>query len=123
MLEGRPPDARERDLAAGDRDPCTCAACGTLGLLGRRWMPDVVAALQQDEPVRFNALQRQVGDVSARTLTDRLRALEDAGLVAREDRGTAPPHVAYRLTDDGRALAEALEPVVAWARDRAGHDG
>lgn len=102
-----------------DRDPprdCGCGTCDTLRFLGTKWTPHLLGVLHGDAPLRFNEVQRRLDGVSARTLTDRLRELQDRGLVRRRDHGEEPPRVTYRLTEEGRSLVEALERFDAWAR-------
>ena len=63
---------------------------------------------------RFCELERSLSGISPRTLSLRLRALEEEGIVERHTFGEVPPRVEYALTEKGRALArEPLE--VGWA--------
>lgn len=80
-------------------------------LIGKRWTGAVIWALRQ--PCRFNGLL-DIPGISDRVLTERLRELEDNGLVERlvEDR---PVRVTYRLTARGQALAPVLAAVEEWA--------
>jgi DNA-binding HxlR family transcriptional regulator len=61
--------------------------------------------------------------VSEKMLTQRLRELEAAGLVVRVDHGSTPPHVEYRLTDEGRSLAPVLQALYDWGTARAARTG
>ncbi|MDX1745082.1 MAG: helix-turn-helix domain-containing protein [Halobacteriales archaeon] len=72
-------------------------------LLGYKWTVPVVTTLA-DEPHRFNELRRAVGDASAKVLSDRLKQLEEIGIVSRTVLETNPPSVCYELTDRGRDL-------------------
>lgn len=101
-------------------EDCACGVCETVELLGRKWTLDVMGILSPSETVRFNALQRELGRISPRTLSDRLSQLEEAGVVDRIDHEETPPRVEYVLTEKGEALAEALEPLVAWAQEHGG---
>ena len=84
-------------------------------LLARKWAGPIVFSLKDGER-RFCDLERALPDISARVLTQRVRELEDAGLVERLAMGCSPARVGYRLTSRGLALAEALEPLVDWAK-------
>ncbi len=80
-----------------------------LDLLGRRWALRVVWELRGDTGLTFRELQAASGDLSSSVLTDRLRELTEAGVVARDKSG-------YVLTARGRELLELLLPLDAWAR-------
>jgi DNA-binding HxlR family transcriptional regulator len=80
-----------------------------LDLLGRRWALRVVWELRGDTGLTFRELQSASGDLSSSVLTDRLRELTEAGVVARDKSG-------YVLTVRGRELLELLLPLDAWAR-------
>lgn len=88
-----------------------------LDLLGRRWTLRILWELRDGEALAFGALRDRAGGLSTSVLTQRLRELEDAALVARD------PHGAYALTALGRRLLRDLEPLHAfagaWARETA----
>ena len=69
-------------------------------------MPRIIWSLLEG-PRRFADLQRDIGDVSAKVLTSKLRALEREQIVQRTVLPTSPPQVEYALTERGRAF----EPV------------
>jgi len=80
-----------------------------LDLLGRRWSLRVLWELR-DGPVGARALRARCDGMSPSVLYERLRELHDAGLVDHVSGGQ------YALTEHGRALGAALEPLDAWAR-------
>ena len=79
-----------------------------LDLLGRRWALRVLWELRGERSLTFRDLQARAGDMSSSVLNDRLRELREARIIERADGG-------YRLTDLGRELLVALEPLDAWA--------
>jgi DNA-binding HxlR family transcriptional regulator len=85
-------------------------------LIGRRWCGAITRSLLGG-PLRFSELERALPGISARALTQRLRELEDAGIVARVVEPASPVRVRYELTDKGRALDEAVEALESWAHD------
>jgi len=91
---------------AGEKD---CPLDDLLRLLGRQWTPHILWFLGHDGPTRFGDLRRRLDGVSAKVLTERLRALEAAGVIAREQTPTIPPRVTYSLSPRGRELARVLE--------------
>jgi DNA-binding HxlR family transcriptional regulator len=65
---------------------------------------------------RFCELERSLGGISPRTLSLRLRALEEEGIVARETFPEVPPRVEYALTEKGRALVPLIEDMRVYGR-------
>jgi DNA-binding HxlR family transcriptional regulator len=92
-----------------------CPVRATLALLGQKWVPHIVYQLM-DGKLRFNELATEVGGCNSRTLRDRLKALEELGIVSRHIVATMPPWVEYELTERGADLGRALQPLAAWGR-------
>lgn len=92
-----------------------CPAERTLEFLTGKWRPMVIYWLLR-EPMRFNALQRALGQITHRTLAKTLKEMEADGLVHREDFGEIPPRVEYSLTGRGRSLQPVLAAMEAWAK-------
>lgn len=93
-----------------DTDNPTCLA--SLKLLGDYWTLRIIGALGNGE-LRYCAIQREVGGINPVTLSTRLKAMEQAGLIQRAEETCDKISVSYTLTSLGR---EAL-PVLA-AMDR-----
>jgi DNA-binding HxlR family transcriptional regulator len=85
------------------------------GLLERRWTISVVYA-SFEGAARFNEYKQAVGAIPPRTLTERLRELEAAGVLEKEVVPASPPYYEYRLTERGRRLAPVIEALAALAR-------
>lgn len=85
-----------------------------LDVIGGKWKGMIVYQLLDAGPLRFNALRREVGDITQRMLTKQLRELEDDGLVSRTVYAEVPPRVEYRLTPGGAALAPVIAALKAW---------
>jgi DNA-binding HxlR family transcriptional regulator len=83
-------------------------------LLARRWVIGVLTVLWQG-PVRRTQLCGRLGGVSDKVLTDTLRQLEAAGLIARRYYGGTPPRVEYGLTRRGRSLGRLLDAITRWS--------
>lgn len=79
-----------------------------------KWKLLVIYWLAQ-ETSRFNQLQRNLGNITHRTLTRQLNELQAAGIVARKDFKTIPPHVEYSLTPLGQSLIPLLRAMHDWA--------
>jgi DNA-binding HxlR family transcriptional regulator len=82
-------------------------------LLERRWVISVVWA-SLEGAVRFNEFRQAVEGVPPRTLTERLRELERAGVLERRLVNASPPYAEYRLTERGRRLAPVVQAMGAW---------
>ena len=85
-----------------------------LSRVGDKWTMQVVVSLR-DQPMRFNALKRQVEGISQQMLTLTLKSLERDGMVERTVRDTKPPQVEYALTPLGRSLSEPVRQLAHWA--------
>jgi DNA-binding HxlR family transcriptional regulator len=97
-----------------------CPLDPVLSLLAQKWLVHIIWFLGHAESLRFAELQRQLpGDVSAKVLSARLKQLETLNMVARDDKGTSPPHVEYRLTAYGRSIDDLLENLELKARGLA----
>src|SRR5205807_8263170 len=88
---------------------CAVAACAEI--IGAKWTALLVHDLSEG-PRRFSELERSCAGISPRTLSERLRALEDEELVLRRSYPESPPRVEYQLTDRGAALL----PIIAEMR-------
>jgi DNA-binding HxlR family transcriptional regulator len=66
-------------------------------------------------PDRLVAAADVIPGISDRLLTERLKELEENGIVARDVTASRPPQVSYRLTAKGKALEPALDAVGDWA--------
>ena len=69
---------------------------------------------------RFCELERSLAGISPRTLSLRLRALEEEGIVERRTYPEVPPRVEYELTEKGRALLPIIEDMRAWGLEWLG---
>jgi DNA-binding HxlR family transcriptional regulator len=91
-----------------------CSIARALDIVGDRWTLLIVRELLLQGPCRFTDLKNGLPGVATNLLSTRLKELEDAGLVARED---APPPVAtvlYNVTENGLALQPVLKALGLW---------
>jgi DNA-binding HxlR family transcriptional regulator len=84
-------------------------------LIGKRWTGAIVCALTGG-PMRFGELGKAVPGLSDRLLSQRLRELEEEGLVEREVEAGTPVRVTYSLTAIGGQLGPAIGELRSWAR-------
>lgn len=102
-------------MAKEPGDICPCSLEGVVQVLGKKWAILVIGTLGNHGRLRFNELARKLGDVSPKSLTERLQGLDRAGLVARVVLDEKERKVEYRLTGEGRAMWRAMLPMMRWA--------
>jgi DNA-binding HxlR family transcriptional regulator len=91
-----------------------CSVAKALDVVGDRWTMLVIRELIQQGPCRYTDLRNGLPGIATNLLADRLRELEEAGLVRREE---APPPVAatlFSLTEVGAELEPALRALGEW---------
>ncbi len=91
----------------------TCPVCRTAQIVCGKWTLLVIRDLAEGRS-RFCELERSLAGISPRTLSLRLRALEEEGVVERQTFPEVPPRVEYVLTDKGRGLVPLIENMRAY---------
>ena len=94
-----------------------CPIRNVLSRVGDKWSLLVLYNLQHREPVRFKELQRQIPDISQKSLTQTLRTLEEDGFVSREVFPEVPPRVEYSLTPRALSFLPLVENMINWAKE------
>src|SRR5688572_33053787 len=95
-------------------DP-NCPVCRTAEIISGKWTLLVIRDLA-DGSRRFCELERSLAGISPRTLSLRLRALEECGVIERQTYPEVPPRVEYALTDKGEALIPLIEDMRTYGR-------
>jgi DNA-binding HxlR family transcriptional regulator len=85
----------------------------TLAPLSDKWTLLIVRVLGNG-PCRFNALRREVGDISQKVLASTLRELEENGFVSRTVTPVTPPQVEYALTELGNEFLKPVRLLAEW---------
>ena len=86
----------------------TCPVCKTAEIVCGKWTLLLIRDLSEGRS-RFCELERSLQGISPRTLSLRLRALEEEGIVERDTFPEVPPRVEYQLTEKGRALLPIID--------------
>src|ERR1700755_1156148 len=86
----------------------TCPVCRTADIICGKWTLLVIRDLAEGRS-RFCELERSLHGISPRTLSLRLRALEEEGIVERTTYAEVPPRVEYALTEKGLGLVPIIE--------------
>ena len=104
--------SRAERRAAAQR--AECAATAALNILGQKWVLRIVRVLGE-RTQRFCELQDALGGANSATLSQRLKLLEDEGLIDRMAVSEMPPWVEYSLTTKGADLRRAIVGIDRWA--------
>ncbi|GAA1971803.1 winged helix-turn-helix transcriptional regulator [Kitasatospora viridis] len=114
-----PIDGATQDPTPGPTpDPTqACPISPIADIVFSRWTTPILWALNQYGMLRFVELQRLIGTITPKVLTQRLRQLERDGLVVRTYHAEVPPRVEYRISDLGRSLAPLFAHLVDWSND------
>lgn len=89
-----------------------CPVAKTADLISNKWTPLIIRDLRKG-PLRFSELERSLKGISPKTLSERLKRLEESSVVERQCFAEVPPRVEYHLTDKG----EALMPIITCMRE------
>jgi DNA-binding HxlR family transcriptional regulator len=112
MLETRP-EQSTRELEDPRTASIGCPVAKTANLFSNLWTPLILRDLAEG-PQRFGALQKSLVGISPKTLSERLKRLEESGVVARQCFAEVPPRVEYTLTSKGHALLPIVEAMRAY---------
>lgn len=93
-----------------------CPVCATADVICGKWTMLVIRDLAEGRS-RFCELERSLAGISPRTLSLRLRALEEHGIVERQTFPEVPPRVEYALTRKGHGLLPLIEDMRRFGRE------
>ena len=105
------PDTSDLEMIRGTR--------AVVDLVASKWSVDVLYLLASGTR-RYSEVFYEVGEISKKTLTQTLRALERDGLIARRVYAEVPPKVEYSLTPLGWSLTGPLMAMYEWAAEHLG---
>ncbi len=93
---------------------CLCPLEGVMEIISKRWAILIIGAIGNHKTLRYNEIMKLLGNISPKSLSDRLKELEKAGLIERKAFAEIPPRVEYTLTADGEDLRKAVIPLMEW---------
>ena len=101
----------------------TCAVAACAEIIGSKWTALLVHDLSEGAR-RFSQLEHSCQGISPRTLAERLRVLEQDGILVRCSYPERPPRVEYELTEKGRALLPIIDAMRGFGHEwlSCGHD-
>ncbi|MDO5409809.1 MAG: helix-turn-helix domain-containing protein [Lachnospiraceae bacterium] len=85
-----------------------CPVVQMLGMVSGKWKIQIIGMIMMGKTLRYNEISAKLPKISDKTLSQRLRELEEDGLVSRIAYREIPPRVEYTLTETGVELARAL---------------
>jgi|SRR5581483_5939850 len=91
-----------------DNNNKVCPVARTARIISGKWTLLIIRDLASGVK-RFNQLERSLRGISPKTLSERLRSLEEEGVILRQTFAEVPPRVEYTLTAKGRDLIEVVE--------------
>lgn len=94
-----------------DYSEMRCPLHGFLNLINGPWTVYILWLVHTNGPMRFGQIKKQIPHISAKVLTERLRMLEEAGVMHRHQEATIPPKVTYSFTTRGHQLNALLDTV------------
>ena len=113
-LQAPPPTPHGRAERRAQASNEATAATAALTVLGQKWVLRIIHALGE-RTQRFCELQDALGGANSATLSQRLKMLEDEGLIERRAISAVPPWVEYSLTPKGSELRAAISGIDRWA--------
>ncbi|RMI44158.1 winged helix-turn-helix transcriptional regulator [Streptomyces triticirhizae] len=104
------------EALADTADPeSACPISPVVDIVFSRWTTPILWSLHAFGRQRFVALERRIGGITPKVLTQRLRQLERDGLVVRTYHPEVPPRVEYEISELGRSLAPLFAHLAEWA--------
>jgi DNA-binding HxlR family transcriptional regulator len=97
---------------------CLCPTDGIINVISKKWALPILGTIGNHKKLRFNKIMENLGNISPKTLSDRLKELEKAGLIKREVFAEIPPRVEYSLTQEGIEFRNLMIPLMEWAAKR-----
>jgi DNA-binding HxlR family transcriptional regulator/DNA-binding response OmpR family regulator len=87
----------------------------SVSLLSKKWHPAIVRCLATNDDNGFSDLERRLGDISAKVLTDALDELQEYDIIDRREISQSPLRVNYRLTQRGEELNDVIDSLAEWS--------
>ncbi|HYK85296.1 MAG TPA: helix-turn-helix domain-containing protein [Ktedonobacteraceae bacterium] len=96
-------------------DDAVCPVARTAEIISGKWTLLIIRDLASGVK-RFNQLERSLHGISPKTLSERLRSLEEDGVIIRQTFAEVPPRVEYSLTPKGRDLVNVIESMRSYGK-------
>jgi DNA-binding HxlR family transcriptional regulator len=96
-------------------DNTICPVARTAEIVSGKWTLLIIRDLSSGVK-RFNQLERSLHGISPNTLSERLRSLEEEGILSRQTFAEVPPRVEYSLTEKGHDLVDLIESMRSYGK-------
>jgi DNA-binding HxlR family transcriptional regulator len=106
---------------SGDLEPKGSCIASAMEIIGNKWTALILYDLSSG-PRRFSELEKSVGKINPRTLSQRLDDLEDHEIITKRAYAEVPPRIEYSLTKKGEDLMPVLRAMSAWGDVYYTHD-
>ncbi|NQY13419.1 MAG: helix-turn-helix transcriptional regulator [Henriciella sp.] len=93
-----------------------CPVSRTAFIIGSRWTSEIIRELVDHGARRFSDFQESLTGIAPNTLSNRLKMLEDHGVIERSIYDTHPPRSEYALTEKGRKMRPIIDAMRTWGR-------
>lgn len=94
-------------------EPKVGCIASAMEIIGNKWTALILRDLSNG-PKRFSELEKSVGSINPRTLSQRLDDLEHNGIITKKSYAEVPPRIEYTLTKKGEDLTPVLRQMAAW---------
>lgn len=88
-----------------------------INILSGKWKLRILWNIYNKKIIRFNELQKVLGNITTKTLTEQLRELEDKKIIKRTVYPEIPPKVEYSLTETGKTIKPVLKSLCEWGKE------
>lgn len=100
------------DLPTSLEPKAGCIA-SAMAVIGNKWTALILRDLASG-PKRFSELEKSVGNINPRTLSQRLDDLETHDIISKQSFAEVPPRIEYTLTEKGEDLLPVLQQMATW---------
>lgn len=117
------PDELPQEIDYSEKQERSCPVSNFIELISKKWTIPIVLELYRKGltdsfgSMRFNEISKILGSVNPRTLSQRLKELEEKGIILREQYNEIPLRVEYSLTDKGFDLGKKFLDIDQWAKN------
>ena len=88
-----------------------------VSLIGGKWKMQILFWLWKHEIMRYSEIKKDIGEVTHKMLSNRLKELESDGLIIRHEYPGVPPKVEYYLSEKGQSLMPVLQSICQWGHE------
>ncbi|WP_345064810.1 helix-turn-helix domain-containing protein [Sphingobacterium thermophilum] len=93
-----------------------CGMFYTISLISGQWKVGILAALLENETLRYSEIKKRINNITERILIKQLKELQEDGLIIRKDYSEVPPRVEYSISEKGKSLEKVLLTLHDWGK-------